>query len=1039
MKHFIISIICCLSCVFPLTAGIQSSVTVDGNAYLEGESDHSAIKVFFEAITPSAQADSCLTNSDGSYGIGLATGIYAVYYSKNGYKPYTLPDEYFLEIDQTLPDVTLAPGGMQEVSGTVEGLWDDYYDYYVVGDIEVQAGDTLMIEGGVRVKFKGDYQFKVSGVLIAQGAEGDSIYFTSGVVPRGRGDWKNISFCTDTTDGSLLQYCVIEYGGNANNCEIYFDYTQSASIQILNSAIRYSSFQGIYCSGSDVEIEGSAIYENNSNGIYCEGSDAKIIGNKIYDNNSGLYCLYVNNAIIQENEVYGNGSDGIYCLYSDVVIIRNIVYDNYTGIEVRYGSKYPAIIHNQIFNNYNGIYIDNTHPTISQNTIYSNTYDGVGIGNNCTHAKIKNNIITANNCGISAGSEPEIISYNDIFGNNEGDLSGDGLPDSIGRKVTVNTNGDSTDTYFNLFEDAEMTDPANYDFSLLSTSPCIDASDPTTAKDPDSTIADIGALYYNQGADAPTADFSANNTSGNAPLGVEFTPVTTGPVKAYLWDFGDGYTSKRSYPVHTYTSASTYTVSLKVTGPGGSATEIKDDYIIIDAPPRANFTADKTTVYPSEDIQFINQSNGEITSYSWDFGDEGTSAEKNPIHSFDSPGKYMISLTVSGPDGSDTETKTDYITVLESSQVIAVFLPTETHCIAPYSVQFVNESIGSINSYLWNFGDDSTSTEESPLHTYQNLGDYIVQLIVYGEINNDTTYGTVRVATAAPKIESITDVEEDQGGKVLVKWKRSGYDNPVNAIVTSYTVWEDIKSEWTALGTVNARQKEYYTYLAATVKDSCPDITNFTYFRITAHTGDPQVFYDSPIDSGYSVDNLAPEAPQNLIAALNPDAVYLEWDESEAEDFDYFIVYRDEAIVEHTVKPNYTDTDVVVGEDYIYKVQAVDVHGNQSDFSDPLGVSYELSGIHEYSGNPKDYTLMQNFPNPFNPTTTIRYDIPEATNVTLTIYNMNGQVVDRLINQKQEPGFYSVNWNARNVSTGVYIYRIQVDGFSSVKKCIVIK
>ncbi|MBU0713117.1 T9SS type A sorting domain-containing protein [bacterium] len=96
-------------------------------------------------------------------------------------------------------------------------------------------------------------------------------------------------------------------------------------------------------------------------------------------------------------------------------------------------------------------------------------------------------------------------------------------------------------------------------------------------------------------------------------------------------------------------------------------------------------------------------------------------------------------------------------------------------------------------------------------------------------------------------------------------------------------------------------------------------------------------------------------------------------------------------------------------------------------------------GVNEFPNVPSQFGLLQNYPNPFNPTTTIRYDIPKASQVTLTIYNMNGQVVERLVNQKQEPGFYSVNWDALNVSTGVYFYRIQADGFQQVKKCLLIK
>jgi hypothetical protein len=88
---------------------------------------------------------------------------------------------------------------------------------------------------------------------------------------------------------------------------------------------------------------------------------------------------------------------------------------------------------------------------------------------------------------------------------------------------------------------------------------------------------------------------------------------------------------------------------------------------------------------------------------------------------------------------------------------------------------------------------------------------------------------------------------------------------------------------------------------------------------------------------------------------------------------------------------------------------------------------------------PIQYRLSQNFPNPFNPTTTIQYDIPKTSHVILSISNMNGQLVARLVNQKQQPGHYSVNWDACNVSSGVYFYQIRTDDFHQVKKCILMK
>jgi PKD repeat protein len=79
----------------------------------------------------------------------------------------------------------------------------------------------------------------------------------------------------------------------------------------------------------------------------------------------------------------------------------------------------------------------------------------------------------------------------------------------------------------------------------------------------------------------PVADFSATPTAGAAPLTVDFTDASSGSITAWAWDFGDGQTSTAQNPTHHYTKADTYTVSLTVTGPGGSETQIKADYITV--------------------------------------------------------------------------------------------------------------------------------------------------------------------------------------------------------------------------------------------------------------------------------------------------------------------------------------------------------------------------------------------------------------------------------------------------------------------------
>ncbi len=88
---------------------------------------------------------------------------------------------------------------------------------------------------------------------------------------------------------------------------------------------------------------------------------------------------------------------------------------------------------------------------------------------------------------------------------------------------------------------------------------------------------------------------------------------------------------------------------------------------------------------------------------------------------------------------------------------------------------------------------------------------------------------------------------------------------------------------------------------------------------------------------------------------------------------------------------------------------------------------------------PKQTALHQNFPNPFNPSTVISYELPKGTHVILTIHNVLGQEVARLIDQKQNAGSYNVNWNASGQASGVYFYRLQAEGFEESKRMIVVQ
>lgn len=85
------------------------------------------------------------------------------------------------------------------------------------------------------------------------------------------------------------------------------------------------------------------------------------------------------------------------------------------------------------------------------------------------------------------------------------------------------------------------------------------------------------------------------------------------------------------------------------------------------------------------------------------------------------------------------------------------------------------------------------------------------------------------------------------------------------------------------------------------------------------------------------------------------------------------------------------------------------------------------------------YVLEQNYPNPFNPSTTIEYYIPQTSNVLVSIYNINGQKIDEVVNRRHQSGYYKIKWDATNFCSGIYFYQIKSENFQQVKKCFLIR
>jgi len=243
----------------------------------------------------------------------------------------------------------------------------------------------------------------------------------------------------------------------------------------------------------------------------------------------------------------------------------------------------------------------------------------------------------------------------------------------------------------------------------------------------------VGYIQVSEPVAAPVAAFSATPTAGAAPLAVQFTDQSTGSITGWQWNFGDGTTSTAQSPAHTYNAAGLYTVTLTISGPGGSDVKAKISYIKVYPPPiapDANFTAIPRTGRAPLAVQFTDASSGDVTSWVWSFGDGATSTARNPSHQYAAVGSYTVALTMIGPHGSDTETKTSYIEV--AAAPVAAFSASPTAGAPPLSVLFTDESTGSMTAWTWDFGDGATSTVQHPAHLYETSGVYTVRLTVSG-------------------------------------------------------------------------------------------------------------------------------------------------------------------------------------------------------------------------------------------------------------------------------------------------------------------
>lgn len=203
---------------------------------------------------------------------------------------------------------------------------------------------------------------------------------------------------------------------------------------------------------------------------------------------------------------------------------------------------------------------------------------------------------------------------------------------------------------------AAVQNPSNI-YTAAGTYTVVETVSNTATIDSVSTATRNSYIVVLDGRPQPT--INGTPVSGTRPLSVQFTGSANNPATAWGWEFGDGGISNEQNPLYTYADAGTYTVSLSAVNANGVLDTTRGDFITVNwAPPVAAFNLSLSEGPEPLLVRFDNESTGDIQTYSWHFGDGGTSLLMSPSYTYTSAGTYTASLVVSGTAGTSTATAT---------------------------------------------------------------------------------------------------------------------------------------------------------------------------------------------------------------------------------------------------------------------------------------------------------------------------------------------------------------------------------------------
>jgi len=310
---------------------------------------------------------------------------------------------------------------------------------------------------------------------------------------------------------------------------------------------------------------------------------------------------------------------------------------------------------------------------------------------------------------------------------------------------------------------------------------------------------------------------------------------------------------------------------------------------------------------------------------------------------------------------------------------------------------------------------------------------------------------------------TVNDIPNDQGGRVYVSFHKSFLDDEplqrINSFSELYTIERKDIDNWVSIQFQAVYGSEIYTAEATTLENNVNTI-----YRVIAIM-EEGLFISNENGEGESIDNIIPSPPDSVFYSIiditdTADIiVQMNWSPPIDEDFSHFNIYRNNESLVSIIDNNYSDSVIIQTDTLKYYITTTDENNNESYPSETIiltqGCTDSLAQNYDEDADidngscdlaaiinpviPLEYGITNIYPNPFNPITNIKYDLPEYSNVHISIFNLSGNLIQILKQGSQNPGSYIVSWDAGNHPTGMYFVRMVADESIFTQKLMLIK